>query len=265
MTKYKCSLINFEFAIFDNVADSFIGQKVIVKCLDKEIIGYVDSCTIISTKVKLFGDAKGFGAVATTGIFLDSLIEIPLSPSILGRKLDFFGNPIDNLPPIIPITKLDSFYIKTIDSTYKSSEIVGQNDWLIKSQDFEIQKGQSKTIASIDILIPLLNISNLVLIIVELDYQSKKTSILQNLLKQNELEQVTVFFKSQNQNDILVSAFTVSQVANYLSNHLGFDVLILASNADLLQNNKSNNFYFTQKLEQIVSFGVNNSVSLIKI
>ena len=63
MTKYPCSLINFEFAVFDNVIDSFIGQKVLVKHLDNEITGQVESCSVVNTKVKLFGDISGFTVV----------------------------------------------------------------------------------------------------------------------------------------------------------------------------------------------------------
>lgn len=265
MTKYPCSLINFKFAIFDNVVDSFIGQKVLIKHNDNEIIGQVDCCSIVSTKVTLFGDVTGFNTLDTIGIFFDNFIEMPLSPSILGRQLDFFGSPTDDLPHIIPVLKSSNFYLEIQPNLIKNGEIVGKNDWLIKSDNFEIQKGQIKNIESIDQLLPLLEISNLALILVELDYQSKKFINIKDLLKQNELDQVTVFFKSQSHSDLVVSPLTISQTAKYLADQLGFDVLILVSNSELLNQVQSNDFYFAQKLEQLVRFGATNSISLINL
>ncbi len=268
MTKYLCSIINFEFAIFDNVIDSFVGQKVLISYLDLEITGQVQSCSIANTKVALFGDASGFGVKDTVGVFFDSFVEMPLSPSILGRQLNFFGSPIDDLPPIVPILKLDNFYVETKAGLNKNAEIVGQNDWLIKSNSFEIQKGQIKTLESLDQILDLLEIDNLVLIFVEIDYQSKIFNNIQYRLKQNQLDQVTVFLKSQSYQDIDRCVPSVSQVSKYLANHLGFDVLIIASNEKLmsqLPQLNSKNFYFADQLDQLVGFGVQSSVSLIKL
>ena len=265
MIKYPCSLINFEFATFDGVVDSFIGQKVIIKCLDNEIIGCVDCCSIASTTVKLFGDARGFLLDDIIGIFIDSFIEMPLSPSILGRQLDFFGMPLDDLPFIISVAKPPTFYQHNQTITSRNAQIVGENDWLIRSENFKIQKGQTKNLESIDTLVPLLEISNLALVIVELDYCSKITSYIKNLLGHNNLDQVSVFFQSQSQSDVAISAFTISQAANYLCDQLGFDVLILVFNNHVLEKAQSNNFYFANKLEQIASFGASSSISVINL
>jgi hypothetical protein len=265
MTKYPCSLINFEFATFDDVVDSFIGQKVVVKCDDREVIGRVQSCSLQNTTVKLFGDVAGFVVNDTVGVFGDGYIQLPLSPSILGRHLDFFGQPLDDLQPVISISNPTSPYRQNQSLVQKDSQITGKNDWLINSDSFKIQKGQSKSVESIETLLRLLEISNLVLLVVELDFQSKSLAIIQKLIHQNQLDKVTVFFQSQAQNDIQISSPLVSQAANYLSVQLGFDVLILVSSTNLLDNAKPDDFYFTQKFEQLVSSGPPGSISVINI
>jgi hypothetical protein len=265
MTKYPCSVINFEFAIFNDVVDSFIGQKVIVKYDDREAVGHVQSCSLQNTIVKLFGDVVGFNVNDAVGVFTDDLIQMPLSPSLLGRRLDFFGQPLDYLQPIIAISKPTSNYRQNQSITQKDGQIIGANDWLINSDSFKIQKGQSKSIESIQTLLPLLEISNLVLVIVELDFQSKFLAKLQKLVNQNQLDKVTIFFQSQSQNDIQISPSSVSQAANYLSVQLGFDVLVLVSSGNLLGNSKSDDFYFNQKFEQLVSSSPQGSISVINI
>jgi hypothetical protein len=265
MIKYYCTKINLEFAFFDSVVESFIGQKVLIKCDEIEIFGFVDNCTLEQTRVKIFGDVSGFILSKTIGNFYDCFVEMPLSPSILGRKLDFFGNPLDELPPIIPITKTADFYLQPKKGDILNSEIVSENDWLIKSQEFNIQKGQVKACGDLDLILPLLGISNLSLLILELDSKSKQFKNLPEKLETNNLDKITIWMKSINQNDISIAPFCVSQVVKYLSAQLGFDVLILVSNSQLLDNNHTNNFYFASTIDQLASFDVGNSVTVIKI
>jgi hypothetical protein len=265
MTKYPCSSISLEYAFFSNITDSFIGQRVVVTHLETEIIGRVDSCSLEQTKVRLYGDVAGFVTSKTVGSFLDSFLEIPLSPSLLGRHLDFFGNPLDALAPVVPVSKSPSFYVKTKIDTKLKSEIVSEKDWLIDSKDFRIQKGEVKSYSDFDTLLPLLSISNLALIVVELDYQSKKFKNLQQDLTDNNLDQISIFSQSQSQNDISIAPFCISQVANYLASQLGFDVLILVAHSQLLQNTDNNPFYFVSQIDQLASFEANNSITVIKI
>jgi ASC-1-like (ASCH) protein len=265
MTKYPCSSIDLKFAFFDNVVDSFIGQKVIVSFLDNEVIGQVYSCTLEQVKVKLFGDIKSFRVSQTHGNFIDSFIEIPLSPSLLGRQIDLFGNPIDDLPPIIPISKTASFYIEPKLNSGIKSEIVSDKDWLIKTEAFSVQKGEVKTYKNFNDLLQLLNISNLVLLVVELDYQSKKFKNVQQDLKENNLDQISIFIMSDSQNSLSAAPYCISQVANYLSNQLGFDVLIAVSHCELLNNADTNGFYFMQHMDQLARFQAGNSITVINI
>lgn len=265
MTKYPCSQISFEYAIFEQVVDTFIGQKVILQCLSCEVIGHVQSCSLSSTNVKLFGDVSGFVISQTQGVFVDEYIQLPLSPSILGRQLDFFGEPLDGLQPIIGISKPITNFRQDTNTTQKDGQLIGVNDLLINTESFKIQKGQSKKAKSIETILPLLEIANLALVIVELDFESKYLVSFQQLVQQNELDKVTICFQSQSYNDIQISANSVSQVANYLAIELGFDVLILVSNSSLLDNLKSDGFYFAQKFEQMTSANAPGSISVINL
>jgi hypothetical protein len=265
MTKYPCSSINLEHAFFKNVADCFIGQKVLLSSLDKEIIGQVESCSLEDIKVKLFGNVDGFILSKTTGNFIDSFVEIPLSPSLLGRQLDFFGNPIDGLPFVIPVSKVKNFYLDKTPYHGIKSEIVGEKDWLIKTESFSIQKGEVKSYKDFPSILPILNISNLALLIVELDYRSNKFKNLQQDLVENSLYDISIFIKSKSFNDVAAAPFCLSQVANYLSNQLNFDVLIVVSNSELLQDKDINKFYFIQNIEQLARFEASHSITIIKI
>lgn len=265
MTKYPCNSISLEYAVFNDVVDSFIGQKVIINCLDKEIIGQVESCDLQQAKVRLFGNVNRFVVSKTTGNFMEGFVEIPLSPSILGRQLDFFGNSVDDLPPIIPVSKTVSFYTKLEVNIANKSQIVSDKDWLIVSEDFKIQKGDVKSHKDFSTLLPLLSISNIALLVVEMDYQSKKFKNLQQLLVDNNLDQISIFFQSQSQNDIALAPSCISQVANYLASHLGFDVLIVVAHSEQLKNTNINEFYFARNIEQLASIDANNSITIINL
>jgi hypothetical protein len=262
MNKQQCSLLNLDFAYFQNVSDVFIGQKVSIKCLDKDIVGRVFSAGTDGVQVQLFGDVSGFVLDKTFGVFEDCFIEIPLSPSILGRRIDIFGNALDDLAPIIPVTKSQNLYTPTKPQSHKD-QLVGDNDWIIRAQDFELQKGQVKSYEDFKKLLPSMDLSNLVLILVGTDSMSSDYSNLFVDLAANDLDKVSLIIQSTNIKDLDLLPFTTFQVSSYFSGELSFDVLVIVMDSDLMPSKSQSNFYFVNSFEQLATFEDKGSVSVI--
>jgi hypothetical protein len=262
MNKHQSNLLNLDFAYFQNVNDVFIGQKVSIKCLDKDVVGRVFSASKDSIAVQLFGDVSGFVLDKTFGVFEDSFIEIPLSPSILGRRIDIFGNALDDLSPIIPVTKSQNLYTPIKLQSHKD-QLVGENDWIIRTQDFELQKGQVKSYADFKKLLPAMDLSNLVLILVGTDSMSNDYASIFADLVANDLDKVSLVIQSSNIKDLELLPFTTFQVSSYFAGELGFDVLVIVMDSDLMPQVNQSNFYFVNSFDQLTISDDKGSISVI--
>jgi hypothetical protein len=262
MNKYPCNLLNLDFAYFKNVTDVFIGQKVVVKCLDKDVVGRVFSAGIENVQVQLFGDVSGFILEKSIGIFEDRFIEIPLSPSILGRRINIYGDALDGLAPIIPVVRSKNFYTPSL-MLGKKDQLVGQADLLIKIEEFQIQKGQVKSFKSFKNLLPELSMANLSLVIVGVDSVSSEYENILTELQANELDKVSVIIQSQNTKDLDLLPFSTFQVTSYFANELDFDVLVLVLDSDLMPYKNQSNFYFVNSFEQLATNNGKGSVTII--
>jgi hypothetical protein len=262
MNRYPCNLLNLDFAYFKNVTDAFIGQKVVIKCEDRDIVGRVFSAGIDLTEVQLFGDVSGFMLEKSTGIFEDNFIEIPLSPSILGRRLDIYGNALDGKAPVIPVVRSKLFYTPSSIKISKD-QIVGEDSWLINTEGFKIQKGQVKPCQDFKKLLSDMNMANLVLVIAGVDSFGNIYDQLITDLGVNELDKVSVIIESQSYKDIELLPFTIYQVANYLADELSFDVVVAVLDSDLMPSKNQSNFYFVNSFEQIASNNGRGSVTVI--
>jgi hypothetical protein len=110
----------------------------------------------------------------------------------------------------------------------------------------------------------LLSSSNLILVFVELDSQSRQVASIKKSITEYDLENVTLFLQSTCVNDLELLPFSVFQIANYFSKNLMFDVLIVILDSYLLENPKSDNFYFVNSFEQLADGNSEGSISIIK-
>jgi F0F1-type ATP synthase alpha subunit len=263
MNKYPCILLSEKVAFFGSVADTFIGQKVILRCNAMDVIGRVLVAGVDSTEVQLFGNVNGFVLDKTVGVFCDSFIEISLSPSLLGRVLDTFGEPLDGLPAIVPVTKSKNIYKIPVNKPAQS-DLIDESYWIYKTESLSLQKGQVVSLDKFNDILPLLSSSNLILVFVELDSQSRQVASIKKSITEYDLENVTLFLQSTCVNDLELLPFSVFQIANYFSKNLMFDVLIVILDSYLLENPKSDNFYFVNSFEQLADGNSEGSISIIK-
>lgn len=100
--------ISGPLVVVEEVREVHYDELVEVETKDGEIRrGKVLEASEGKALVQLFEGTAGLDVTGSTVRFMGKVLEIPVSPDILGRVFDGAGNPIDQGPRIIPDKRLD--------------------------------------------------------------------------------------------------------------------------------------------------------------
>ncbi|MGI6633383.1 MAG: V-type ATP synthase subunit B [Bacillota bacterium] len=100
--------ISGPLVVVDQVREVHYDELVEIETRDGEIRrGRVLEASAGRALVQVFEGTSGLDVTGSRVQFLGKVLEIPVSPDILGRVFDGAGNPIDDGPKIIPEKRLD--------------------------------------------------------------------------------------------------------------------------------------------------------------
>ncbi len=229
-TKITQYLVYFNFNIQANIygfLGVFLGQKVVLCCDDTRVTGRVVVASIKQVIVEVFGDLSGFILSKTKAVFMTDQLEFPLSPTLLGRRLNFLGYPNDQMSSVLPIYKNQDLTYTAISTTQtvqtKSEEYIVEGI-LPKGEMVKINKSEINT------AINLLDNPNLVLIFALLDVKLLINEQIINNLKAQNLDKISLILEPNDSSPTncqhLFCQEALTQTSQYFAQELGFDVLV---------------------------------------
>ncbi len=222
-----------------------VGELLIVEASDKKAPLLVDNVKPDGTVVclNIMSDRtikKGMAAVRT-----GKGIEVPTGEKIIGRVLDFMGNPLDNKPPIdADAPRKDIFRVVNKSTKFEATkpEILETG---IKVLDFftPFVKGRKigviggagvgKTVLTTEIIHNVAKNSGVLSFFAGVGERIREGHELYETLKDSELlESTGMFFGQMNENPVQRALIAISAVAalEYFRDELNKDVLFFADN-----------------------------------
>ncbi|ACO04158.1 MAG TPA: V-type ATP synthase subunit B [Persephonella sp.] len=108
LIEYKGGIsIKGNILFFKTVEGVRYGEKVVIRTDNRDITGKVSVLTEDITVIEILGESSGINPQDVRVRFTGEPFKIPVSEGMLGRILDPFGNPLDELGSIIPEAFLD--------------------------------------------------------------------------------------------------------------------------------------------------------------
>lgn len=241
MSVYQPSKINQSHVYFNYFGEQssrskillgiFLGQKVVLCYGNIRVTGRVMFADIHSVVVEVFGDLDGFILSETRGIFMPEKLEFPLSPTLLGRKLDFLGSPLDQMSSVLPIFKVQNLLTNTAQiksKEYIIDKILPKGE-LIKINNLEL-----------DTITKLLDNPNIALILGFLNKHSLTNDLIIDNLKQQNLDKISLILESNTSSvtnlQFLFCLEALTQTSRYFAQELGFDVLVFITDFNSLDS-----------------------------
>jgi V/A-type H+/Na+-transporting ATPase subunit B len=224
----KLYRLNNNFAFVSGDQENFVNEKVILTCKDKKAFGRVIGIELDKHNIiEILSSVEGFDVDGTVVEYSRAGFESYLSPTILGRKFDGIGNPIDGDTQVIPV-EIQKFEMPNIDPNS-----ITMRDYTLDPLDITIGKYSrvkvTKEEDQIQKVIEILNnltLDKVVIVISFLDSQRVNIDELDEALIKNQLLALTVQYHSTRPNkEILVTPELSLTTAKYLALELGFDVI----------------------------------------
>ena len=208
------------------IYSSFVGEQIILSQGSKK--SYAKIILVVAGKIfaQIIGDCSSFG-IHSIAQMTGKYFFFPLSPTILGKKFDIFGNSIDETQDVLPLD-IGIFCIKPM--LYPKIDV----EKIILSS--LLSAGEVKQIRKISVYEGLnnLNIENICVV-----YVGYLDSLISGIMTKNSLDKVSVVIQIQNKNEWEIGLQMGNVVSKYLSIELGFDALLVVNTFGIDDNNSS--------------------------